>query len=175
MPSTEAELSKAENLLKSLGIKTEARMGVLLKYFFREESSDLSTAGGLGALGEGEDEENNKVKPTDELLLFNTVDEVKELRSMISAEDVVNAVRTFIEDVSVGSAVGGRAVADTVSHLTLYILLHKVEFTFPLFPFLLIQKSSPNWSFLWLILLLCSLRARVLRMQRVFVSEDSQV
>ena len=117
MPSTEAELSKTENLLKSLGIKTEARMGVLLKYFFREESSDLSTAGGLG---EGEDEENNKVKPTDELLLFNTVDEVKELRSMISAEDVVNAVRTFIEDVSVGSAVGGRAVADTVSHLTLY-------------------------------------------------------
>jgi hypothetical protein len=37
-----------------------------------------------------------------------------ELRSMISGEDVVAAVKTFIDDVSDGSAVGRGTVDETV-------------------------------------------------------------
>lgn len=111
LPEKDVELHRAEGLLKALGVKTEARMAVLLKYFFHEESPGSPTA---STLIEAEEEREQKVKPTDELLLFNTAEEVLELRSMISPEDVVSAVKTFIDDVSDGSAVGGRTVDDTV-------------------------------------------------------------
>lgn len=111
LPEKDVELHKAESLLKALGVKTEARMAVLLKYFFHEGTPGSPSG---GTLLEVEEEREQKVKPTDELLLFNTPEEILELRSMISAEDVVSAVKTFIDDVSDGSAVGGRTVDDTV-------------------------------------------------------------
>ena len=114
LPEKDVELHRAEGLLKALGVKTEARMAVLLKYFFHEETPGSPS---VGTLIEAEEEREQKVKPTDELLLFNTPEEVLELRSMISPEDVVSAVKTFIDDVSDGSAVGGRTVDDTVKIL----------------------------------------------------------
>lgn len=111
MPDKDAELEKAETLLKALGVKTEARMAKLMKYFFHEETAAASPLDGTTALEEEEAREV-KVKPTDEMLLFNTPEEVLQLRSMISAEEVVNAVKTFIDDVSDVSAVGGRTVDD---------------------------------------------------------------
>jgi dynein regulatory complex protein 1 len=95
LPDDEAELSQAESMLKALGVKSEEKLNTLVTYFFTDNSrgQGVSTAS-------ADDEENN------EQFLHNAPEDVAELRDMIRAEDVIAAVKSYIEDVMVDGPVG---------------------------------------------------------------------
>jgi len=103
LPDEDAELSKAEALLRALGVKNEDRLRSLISYFFTDTAS--------GALFmDGVDEDN-----TDhELLLHNAPEDVIELKNMIRAEHVIAAVKSYMEDISIeGPAALRSAVSGT--------------------------------------------------------------
>jgi dynein regulatry complex protein 1 len=91
LPSDEVELKTAEALLKALGVKTEEKLTALVNYFFKDNTQGLLFA-----------EEA-------EIVLRDAPDDVAELRDMISPNDVISAVKNFIEDAQV--AAGGNATA----------------------------------------------------------------
>lgn len=114
LSSADAEIMKAENLLKSLGIKSEEGLNRLVNYFFAEKSTDPPKF--------FEDGKDNEVEQEAEdydnelLLVMGTElgDEISELRDLIKPEDVISAVKSYIEDVNVesgpvsgGSGIGG--------------------------------------------------------------------
>lgn len=88
----EVELRTAESLLKSLGVKTEEKLTTLVNYFFKDNTQGLMFS----------EDENGKEA---ELFLKNSPEEVIELRDMISPNDVIAAVKVYIEDSTV--AAGG--------------------------------------------------------------------
>ena len=91
LPLEDSKLEAAETMLKVLGVKSEEKMAALVKYFFTEnKTAALLQAGDVDAVEEAEAE----------LTLHNAPEDVGELRDMISPEDVIIAVRTYIEDVS---------------------------------------------------------------------------
>jgi dynein regulatory complex protein 1 len=91
LPVDDAKLEAAEAMLKVLGVKSEEKMAALVKYFFKDDrTAQLLAQGEVEAVAEAEAELN----------LHNAPEDVAELRDMISPEDVINAVRTYIEDVS---------------------------------------------------------------------------
>jgi len=103
LPLENSKLEAAETMLKVLGVKSEEKMAALVKYFFQNDrTARLLAAGDVDAVEEAEAELN----------LHNAPEDVGELRDMISPEDVINAVRTYIEDVSADappmSAPGGK-------------------------------------------------------------------
>jgi len=103
LPLEDSKLEAAETMLKVLGVKSEEKMAALVKYFFQNDrTAHLLAAGDVDAVEEAEAELN----------LHNAPEDVGELRDMISPEDVINAVRTYIEDVSADappmSAPGGK-------------------------------------------------------------------
>ena len=102
MPSEEAEVSRAETMLKGLGVKTEERLNTLVNYFFVKKSDAVAR------FNEDEDEEGVEFENELMLLLKDPPEDVAELRDMIKPEDVIAAVRAYIEDMSVesGPAVG---------------------------------------------------------------------
>lgn len=92
LPDDEADLSRAETMLKALGVKSEEKLNTLVNYFFRgREDSQLESA-----LEEEGDFENELA-----LLLNNPPEEVSTLKDMIRPEDVISAVKAYIEDMSV--------------------------------------------------------------------------
>lgn len=97
LPSDEVELKTAEALLKALGVKTEEKLTALVNYFFKDNTQGLLFA---------EEDENGKEA---EIFLRDAPDDVAELRDMISPNDVISAVKNFIEDAQV--AAGGNATA----------------------------------------------------------------
>jgi dynein regulatry complex protein 1 len=91
LPEDDAKLESAETLLKVLGVKSEEKLASLVKYFFTDnKTAQLLQQGDVDAVEEAEAE----------LKLHNDNEDVAELRDMISPEDVMSAVRTYIEDVS---------------------------------------------------------------------------
>jgi dynein regulatory complex protein 1 len=93
LPPDEADLSKAEAMLKALGVKSEEKLNTLVNYFFKGIRGDDSLD---SAMEEEGDFENELL-----LLLNNGPEEITHLKDMIRPEDVISAVKTYIEDMSV--------------------------------------------------------------------------
>jgi dynein regulatory complex protein 1 len=113
LPETEAELSRAEAMLRALGIKSAERVDALLAYFINNPSAGAAAA--ASAQGRGgmllTRMSSGRASPTaadvsvaeddeyeGELMPGELSDEIKELRTMIKPEDVIGAVRAFMED-----------------------------------------------------------------------------
>lgn len=97
LPDAEADVMKAETLLKALGVKSEDKLQTLVAYFFRDNMQ--GTAVSAQAMN-GEDDEL-------ELRLHHESEDVAELKDMIRPEDVIAAVKAYIEDVMVDGPVTG--------------------------------------------------------------------
>lgn len=111
LPEDEADLSAAETLLKALGVKSEEKLHTLVHYFFKghpSHSSHLDDVGGEEEADEYEAELSLLLKANGEVS-----EEISSLRDMIKPEDVISAVKAYIEDMSVeqGPVVGSAAVA----------------------------------------------------------------
>ena len=103
LPNDAAILSKAETMLKTLGVKSEETLNKLVTYFFRTPGDGCVTTE-----GDGVDDA--------ELLLHHAGESVEYLKNMIRAEDVITAIRSYMEDcaadagpVSGGIAGGAKA------------------------------------------------------------------
>lgn len=103
----DGELLQAETLLRSLGIKSEDRLNQLITYFFKEKTGSESKKEKQGSTPEQEEYDNELA-----LLIGPSAPDIAlELRDMIKPEDVIAAVKTYIEDVNVESGpVGGATV-----------------------------------------------------------------
>eukprot|EP00601_Ochromonadales_sp_CCMP2298_P018871 CAMPEP_0173310360 /NCGR_PEP_ID=MMETSP1143-20121109/22863_1 /TAXON_ID=483371 /ORGANISM="non described non described, Strain CCMP2298" /LENGTH=703 /DNA_ID=CAMNT_0014252095 /DNA_START=18 /DNA_END=2126 /DNA_ORIENTATION=- len=105
MPTDDAEVSRAETMLKALGVKTEERLNTLVRYFFSDKRDEAKFLG--DANDEAREFENELM-----LLLKDPPEDIAELRDMIKPEDVIAAVKGYIEDMSVEAGpVGVTAVA----------------------------------------------------------------
>ena len=99
LPDEEAEIQRAESLLKALGIKNEDKLKSLIAYFFQDRSGSSTS--------ESQAEFEMEIQT-----LHNAPDDIYELRDLIRAEDVIQAISMFIEDTTdtnVGAA-GATAV-----------------------------------------------------------------
>jgi dynein regulatry complex protein 1 len=94
LPDDETDISKAEAMLRALGVKSEERLKVLVSYFFRD-----TAPGADSYLNESMDHDET------ELLLYNAPEDVIELKEMIQAENVIAAVKTYMEDMTVDGPV----------------------------------------------------------------------
>jgi dynein regulatory complex protein 1 len=99
LPEGLAQLTQAESLLRALGVSNEAELRTLLGYFVREPGP-----GEGAARGEGEEEEEEE-----EDQLADSQGMLKSLQastalSMIMPDDVIGAVRRFVEDRKEGQA-----------------------------------------------------------------------
>jgi len=105
--NADGELMQAETLLRSLGIKSEDRLNQLITYFFKEKTGSESKKEKQGSTPEQEEYDNELA-----LLIGPSAPDIAlELRDMIKPEDVIAAVKTYIEDVNVESGpVGGATV-----------------------------------------------------------------
>lgn len=105
--NADGELLQAETLLRSLGIKSEDRLNQLITYFFKEKTGSESKKEKQGSTPEQEEYDNELA-----LLIGPSAPDIAlELRDMIKPEDVIAAVKTYIEDVNVESGpVGGATV-----------------------------------------------------------------
>lgn len=92
LPDDEADISRAEAMLKVLGVKSEESLQKLTNYFFRENQY-------LSLIQNGDVEAAEDMEA--ELRLHNAPEDVVELRNMISAEDVLYAIRNYMEDMSI--------------------------------------------------------------------------
>lgn len=88
MPEEEATLARAETLLRSLGVKSEGRMRALVSHFFQD-----ATPAEEGLPGE-------------KALLLNAEEDDVDLKHIIRPEDVISAVRAFVDEAA-ESAAGG--------------------------------------------------------------------
>jgi hypothetical protein len=95
-------------MLKALGVKSQDRLNTLLSYFFRD------TPQGQLVSSEAEGDEDND----EELLLHYASEDVAELKDMIRPEDVINAIKAYIEDISVDAigapSSGAKATEDDI-------------------------------------------------------------
>lgn len=103
----DANLSRAESMLKALGVKNQQRLDTLLSFFFKDTPAPLPITGfppqmklpgDTAAIEEEMDEE--------ELLLHYASGDISELKKMIRPEQVIAAVKSYIEDVSLEGAFG---------------------------------------------------------------------
>ncbi len=106
MPNDEADITKAETLLKALGVKSEEKLNTLVNYFFKSTSNNNNNNDAENLLEEEGDFENELA-----LLLRNGPEEVMHLKEMIRPEDVISAVKNYIEDMSVEAGPVGGASA----------------------------------------------------------------
>ncbi len=109
LPDSDASVEQAEHVLKALGIKNEEKLASLSKYFFKDNMTAQMLA--AGNVEEVEEKEH-------ELQLQYPTEDIAELRDMISAEDVVDAVQNFLEDMraeaptSAPPSAGGKSADD---------------------------------------------------------------
>ncbi|RYG58440.1 hypothetical protein EON64_21325, partial [archaeon] len=103
LPDDEADVSRAETMLKALGIKSEEKLHTLVQYFFVKKSEQVAEGIGNsnGEVGEGVVDEEGEFESELALLLRNSAEEVTKLKDMIRPEDVIAAVKAYIEDISV--------------------------------------------------------------------------
>jgi hypothetical protein len=105
MPLDDAEVSRAETMLKALGVKTEERLNTLVNYFFVEKKDEVTRFHG-DMHDEGQEFEAELA-----LLLKDPPEDIAELREMIRPEDVIAAVKAYIEDMSVEAGPVGVSTA----------------------------------------------------------------
>ena len=105
MPLDDAEVSRAETMLKALGVKTEERLNTLVNYFFVEKREEAVRFHG-DMRDEGKEFEQELM-----LLLQDPPEDIAELRDMIKPEDVIAAVKAYIEDMSVEAGPVGASTA----------------------------------------------------------------
>jgi dynein regulatory complex protein 1 len=97
MPAIDADISRAETMLKALGVKSEEKLNTLVNYFFRDKNGNTDLLNMEATL----EEEGDFEKELALLLNHNVPDEVNALKDMIRPEDVITAVKAYIEDMSV--------------------------------------------------------------------------
>ena len=97
LPEGDSEISKAENLLKALGIKSEEKLKSLVAYFFHDRS---------GSSTEAQEDFEMEIQT-----LHNAPEEIFELRDLIRAEDVISAISMYIEDTTDANPAGAGATA----------------------------------------------------------------
>ncbi len=97
MPTVDADISRAETMLKALGVKSEEKLNTLVNYFFRDKNGSTDLLNMEATL----EEEGDFEKELALLLNHNVPEEVNTLRDMIRPEDVITAVKAYIEDMSV--------------------------------------------------------------------------
>eukprot|EP01032_Pedospumella_encystans_P008838 gene8838-10452_t len=105
MPLDDAEVSRAETMLKALGVKTEERLNTLVDYFFVEKRDEVARFH-TDMHDEGKEFEAELM-----LLLKDPPEDIAELRDMIKPEDVIAAVKAYIEDMSVEAGPVGVSTA----------------------------------------------------------------
>jgi hypothetical protein len=105
MPADDAEVSRAETMLKALGVKTEERLNTLVNYFFVEKRDEVVRFPN-DMRDEGQEFEQELM-----LLLRDPPEDIAELRDMIRPEDVIAAVKAYIEDMSVEAGPVGVSTA----------------------------------------------------------------
>lgn len=113
LPDSDAELSRAETMLRALGVKSEDKVSSLLTYFFlppgtaagasklnATQKQKTNTLGFMQADKKDDAQNQNADEEEFEQLWVSTdmPDEIQELRTMIKPEDVVSAVKAFMED-----------------------------------------------------------------------------
>jgi len=104
MPDKEADLAKAETMLKALGVKSEQALHNLVTYFFKDTYLRPLTAD--AEPDSHEDLEN-------ELLLLNPPEDLLDLKEIIRSEDVISAIKVYMEDISVEGTGATGPVAGT--------------------------------------------------------------
>lgn len=106
LPDAEAEISRAEALLRALGVKNADRMNALMSYFFRDPAaanpgkkpSGLSASGARPTTDEVSLSSDQDENWEGTWMPGDVSDEIQELKLMIKPEDVIGAVRAFMED-----------------------------------------------------------------------------
>ncbi len=97
-------------MLRALGVKSENALQSLVNYFFRDTAPETAFGAPKPAPPldgtTGQEEWASDVVDQDELMLHNPPEDVAELKSIISAESVIQAVKAYIEDVTVDSGAG---------------------------------------------------------------------
>jgi dynein regulatory complex protein 1 len=104
MPDKEADLAKAETMLKALGVKSEQALHNLVTYFFKDTYLRPLTA---DAEPDSHDDLEN------ELLLLNPPEDLLDLKEIIRSEDVISAIKVYMEDISVEGTGATGPVAGT--------------------------------------------------------------
>ena len=104
MPDKEADLTKAETMLKALGVKSEQSLHNLVTYFFKDTYLRPLTA---------DAEVDSPEELESELLLLNAPEDVLDLKEIIRAEDVISAIKVYMEDISVEGTGATGPVAGT--------------------------------------------------------------
>jgi dynein regulatry complex protein 1 len=128
VPAGEAELSRAEAMLRALGVKSEEKVAQLIQYFFKDHDHGCNVE--LETFGEKEvqydefglvipnEEEPEGEQPDEDLLLQFPNEELDDLREVINPESVMAAIRAFMDDaaeaentVNLGTTGAPRAVS----------------------------------------------------------------
>ena len=105
----DANLSRAESMLKALGVKNQQRLDTLLSFFFKDVPSTTPRANGFPTPAKLPGEATatlEDVMDEEELLLHYASEDISELKNMIRPEQVIAAVKSYIEDVSLEGAFG---------------------------------------------------------------------
>ena len=105
----DANLSRAESMLKALGVKNQQRLDTLLSFFFTDVPSTTPRPNGFPTPVKLPGETNNTIgndMDEEELLLHYASEDISELKNMIRPEQVIAAVKSYIEDVSLEGAFG---------------------------------------------------------------------
>jgi dynein regulatory complex protein 1 len=99
MPDEEVGLRKAEVMLKALGVKSDDKLNTLVSYFFKDNSHGAAVSSDHEdfAYAHNENGEEMGIDYEEELNLHHAPEDVMELREMIRAEDVIAAVKAYIE------------------------------------------------------------------------------
>lgn len=112
VPTGDAELTRAEAMLKALGVKSEEKVAQLLQYFFKDHDQAIDVE--IETFGEKEvqydefglvipnEEEDEAEMPDEDLLLQFPNEDLEDLREVINPESVMAAVRAFMDDAAEG-------------------------------------------------------------------------
>jgi len=108
LPDEEADLSRAEAMLKVLGVKSEEKMAQLVNYFFSDTMQ--------GDMVVAQRDRESSVEPIEGEHTFGIgIDmdphDLVEVKTLLTPEDVIAACKTFIEDSS-DAPIGGAAASD---------------------------------------------------------------
>ena len=117
MSVEDANISRAESMLKALGVQNQQRLDTLLSFFFKDTVAALAPTAYPIQLKLSEDcIEEEEEMDEEELLLHYASEDISELKKMIRPEHVISAVKSYIEDVSLeggfsaAPGVGGKKI-----------------------------------------------------------------
>jgi hypothetical protein len=90
LPVEEANLVRAESMLKALGVKNQQRLNALLTYFFKDPNADVgNNPWDFDPLAAKKEEKKDEEEvDEDELLLHYASEDINELKDMIRPEQV---------------------------------------------------------------------------------------